>query len=267
VRKFKAFASGSPRIEQSASSTGSLATRRYVRESGSWLGDCDFLVTHFDREIVHVAAQNRVDPSIRRHIDESHVGGASRTYLRLRAKDLFPPVSKEDRALRWLRGEEREPRRWTYRNCRYWERRPLWVNRRHWFAGRNVRSWFGRGLNALLRFNVAGAKCATKSWLSYRSLERLEADLATSPSVCFEPVSFGSNNTIEDPSSRLARYIARSAWCIISSASAPLSGISAAPDRCADFVRMPSYSDFTFEAFTEAACNCQSSIAINVVTK
>jgi hypothetical protein len=53
-------------------------------------------VTHFDRQIVHVAAQNRVDPSIRRHIGKPHVGGVSCTYLGLRAKDLFPPVSKED---------------------------------------------------------------------------------------------------------------------------------------------------------------------------
>ena len=65
-------------------------------KSGSWLGDSDFLVTHFDRQIVHVAAQNRVDPLIRRHIDEPHVGSVSQTYLGLRAKDLFPAVSKED---------------------------------------------------------------------------------------------------------------------------------------------------------------------------
>jgi hypothetical protein len=68
VRNFNAFASGSPRIEQSASSTGSFGTRRYVTQSPvPGLGDDNVLVTHFDRQISHVAAQNRVDPSTRRH--------------------------------------------------------------------------------------------------------------------------------------------------------------------------------------------------------
>ena len=37
-------------------------------KAGSWLGDGDFLVTHFDRHIVRVAAQNRVDLSTRRRM-------------------------------------------------------------------------------------------------------------------------------------------------------------------------------------------------------
>ena len=64
VRKFSAFKSGSPRIEQSASSTGALSHSTICHaKSGSWLGDDNVLVTYFDRQIVHVAAQNRVDPS------------------------------------------------------------------------------------------------------------------------------------------------------------------------------------------------------------
>jgi len=93
--------------------------------------------------------------------------------------------------------------------------------------GANVRSWFAKARRSASM--SLGATGVTKSWLSYRSFERLEVDLATSPPVCFGPVSFGSKNTIEDPSWPLARYIARSAWCIISSASEPSSGISAAP--------------------------------------